>query len=207
MTWTKRRTGTSGSDTSTPITRATALNKPRSNPILRTWKYQAATTTRTKLIQPMGKGRITSKTWQPLPDARLQTLKCHPQPPPVLPNQRKSITRASRWRQPLLYMDTAGMNYLQTMSSGNEAFTMMQHSSNASVVRCSNIWNSYIQLLHSPTTYFTHKWDDDLNGKDIAFVGDRTSLQPTPTLVILSPQTPWNWAMKAFTLDSLTLKH
>ncbi len=65
----------------------------------------------------------------------------------------------------------------------------------------------YIHLLHSPTTYFTHKRDDDLNGKDIAFVGDRTLLQPTPTPVILSPQTPWNWVTKAFTLDSLTLEN
>jgi len=65
----------------------------------------------------------------------------------------------------------------------------------------------YIHLLHSPTTYFTHKRDDDLNGKDIAFIRDRTILQPTPTMVILSPQTPWSWVTKAFTLDSLTLEH
>ena len=65
----------------------------------------------------------------------------------------------------------------------------------------------YLQLLHSPQTYHTHRQDDDLRGKDIAFVGDRTNNNYNPTAVILSEKAPWAWAAKPFHLDPTTLEH
>lgn len=65
----------------------------------------------------------------------------------------------------------------------------------------------FLQLLHSPQTYHTHRQDDDLRGKDIAFVGDRTNLNPNPTAVVLSEKAPWTWVAKPFHLSATALEH
>lgn len=63
-----------------------------------------------------------------------------------------------------------------------------------------------IHLIHSPQTYITHRHDDDLKGKDIAFVGDRTHLQPSPPAIVLSEKSPWNWITKPFYLDQTAME-
>lgn len=64
-----------------------------------------------------------------------------------------------------------------------------------------------IHLIHSPQTYITHRNDDDLRGKDIAFVGDRTHLQPAPPAIVLSEKSPWSWITKPFHLDQSVMEH
>ena len=64
----------------------------------------------------------------------------------------------------------------------------------------------FLHLLHCPSTYQTHRKDDDLRGKDIAFVGDRTHLQQNPTAVILSEKAPWSWVTKSFELNPAQLE-
>jgi hypothetical protein len=66
--------------------------------------------------------------------------------------------------------------------------------------------SSSIHLIHSPQTYVTHRQDDDLRGKDIAFVGDRTQFQPSPTAIILSEKSPWSWITKPFHLDQTAME-
>ena len=66
--------------------------------------------------------------------------------------------------------------------------------------------SSSIHLIHSPQTYVTHRQDDDLKGKDIAFVGDRTQFQPSPTAIILSEKSPWSWITKPFHLDQTVME-
>jgi hypothetical protein len=63
-----------------------------------------------------------------------------------------------------------------------------------------------IHLIHSPQTYITHRNDDDLKGKDIAFVGDRTHLQPSPPAIVLSEKSPWSWITKPFHLDQSAME-
>ena len=65
---------------------------------------------------------------------------------------------------------------------------------------------SSIHLIHSPQTYVTHRNDDDLKGKDIAFVGDRTHLQPSPPAIVLSEKSPWSWITKPFILDQSAME-
>ena len=64
----------------------------------------------------------------------------------------------------------------------------------------------FLHLLHCPSTYQTHRKDDDLRGKDIAFVGDRTNLQQNPTAVVLSEKAPWSWVTKPFELNPSQLE-
>lgn len=63
-----------------------------------------------------------------------------------------------------------------------------------------------IHLIHSPQTYVTHRNDDDLKGKDIAFVGDRTHLNPSPPAIVLSEKSSWNWITKPFHLDQTAME-
>ena len=63
----------------------------------------------------------------------------------------------------------------------------------------------FIHLLHCPQTYTTHRTNDDLNHRDIGFVGDRTDANPTPTPVVLADKTTWGWVQKPFTLSTAPL--
>jgi hypothetical protein len=65
---------------------------------------------------------------------------------------------------------------------------------------------SSLHLIHSPQTYITHRNDDDLKGKDIAFAGDRTHLQPSPPAIVLSEKSPWSWITKPFNLDQSAME-
>ena len=64
----------------------------------------------------------------------------------------------------------------------------------------------FLHIMHSPHTYHTHRHDDDLRGKDIAFVGDRTVLQQNPTPIVLSEKSPWSWVAKSFELNPAQLE-
>ena len=64
----------------------------------------------------------------------------------------------------------------------------------------------FLHIMHSPHTYHTHRHDDDLRGKDIAFVGDRTPLQQNPTPIVLSEKSPWSWVAKPFELEPAQLE-
>ena len=82
---------------------------------------------------------------------------------------------------------------------------VLQHSSLVTFVFM-RPGSSFIHILHSPQTYHTHRHDDDLRGKDIAFVGDRTHLQPHPTAVVLSEKSPWAWVAKPFHFNTAVIE-
>ena len=82
---------------------------------------------------------------------------------------------------------------------------VLQHSSLVTFVFM-RPGSPFLHIMHSPHTYHTHRHDDDLRGKDIAFVGDRTPLQQNPTAIVLSEKSPWSWVAKPFELDPTQLE-
>ena len=57
-----------------------------------------------------------------------------------------------------------------------------------------------IQLLHSAATFSMRGGDEELRGKDFAFIGDRKGARQ-PAAVILPPEQPWKWVTKSAVLD------
>jgi hypothetical protein len=62
-----------------------------------------------------------------------------------------------------------------------------------------------IHLLHSAASYHARGATGPLKGKDIAFVGDRTTYS-SPAPIILQPEKPWKWVMNKFVTDEVAIE-